>query len=137
MFMAYHLIAAGAAYGTAKAGIGISGVGTFRPDLIMKVGWNSEASTGSRAASLIVAILVPHPRRHVRYHRSLRSRHRSTDRRSPPTGKEYEFVHVCFGSGCGGSCRLMSRIQIIHASCRWVVSGSLRCRCWLHYWHCR
>jgi V-type H+-transporting ATPase proteolipid subunit len=27
----------GAAYGTAKAGIGISGVGTFRPDLIMKV----------------------------------------------------------------------------------------------------
>jgi V-type H+-transporting ATPase 16kDa proteolipid subunit len=28
----------GAAYGTAKSGIGISGVGTFRPDLIMKVG---------------------------------------------------------------------------------------------------
>jgi len=27
----------GAAYGTAKAGIGIAGVGTFRPDLIMKV----------------------------------------------------------------------------------------------------
>lgn len=27
----------GAAYGTAKSGIGISGVGTFRPDLIMKV----------------------------------------------------------------------------------------------------
>ncbi|THD00499.1 hypothetical protein EYZ11_000063 [Aspergillus tanneri] len=26
----------GAAYGTAKAGIAISGVGTFRPDLIMK-----------------------------------------------------------------------------------------------------
>lgn len=27
---------AGAAYGTAKAGIGIAGIGTFRPDLIMK-----------------------------------------------------------------------------------------------------
>lgn len=27
----------GAAYGTAKSGIGIVGVGTFRPDLIMKV----------------------------------------------------------------------------------------------------
>ena len=27
----------GAAYGTAKAGIGIAGVGTYRPDLIMKV----------------------------------------------------------------------------------------------------
>lgn len=30
----------GAAYGTAKSGIGIAGVGTFRPDLIMKV-WRS------------------------------------------------------------------------------------------------
>ena len=30
-------IGAGAAYGTAKAGIGIANVGTFRPDLIMKV----------------------------------------------------------------------------------------------------
>lgn len=28
---------AGAAYGTAKSGIGIAGVGTYRPDLIMKV----------------------------------------------------------------------------------------------------
>lgn len=28
---------AGAAYGTAKAGIGIAGIGTCRPDLIMKV----------------------------------------------------------------------------------------------------
>ena len=28
----------GAAYGTAKSGIGIAGVGIFRPDLIMKVG---------------------------------------------------------------------------------------------------
>jgi len=32
-------IGVGAAYGTAKSGIGIAGVGTFRPDLIMKVGW--------------------------------------------------------------------------------------------------
>ena len=31
-----RLIGAGAAYGTAKSGIGIAGVGTFRPDLIMK-----------------------------------------------------------------------------------------------------
>ena len=30
-------IGLGAAYGTAKSGIGIAGVGTFRPDLIMKV----------------------------------------------------------------------------------------------------
>lgn len=32
---------AGAAYGTAKSGIGIAGVGTFRPDLIMKVSLES------------------------------------------------------------------------------------------------
>ncbi|CAG8567506.1 12981_t:CDS:2 [Cetraspora pellucida] len=30
------IIAIGAAYGTAKAGIGIAGAGTFRPELIMK-----------------------------------------------------------------------------------------------------
>lgn len=30
------MLGAGAAYGTAKSGIGIAGVGTFRPDLIMK-----------------------------------------------------------------------------------------------------
>lgn len=35
MFTRY--LAIGAAYGTAKSGIGIAGVGTFRPDLIMKV----------------------------------------------------------------------------------------------------
>lgn len=36
--MTYEVYAgAGAAYGTAKSGIGIAGVGTFRPDLIMKV----------------------------------------------------------------------------------------------------
>ncbi|PLB43497.1 putative vacuolar ATPase proteolipid subunit C [Aspergillus steynii IBT 23096] len=32
----FSFTAMGAAYGTAKAGIAISGVGTFRPDLIMK-----------------------------------------------------------------------------------------------------
>lgn len=31
----------GAAYGTAKSGIGIAGVGTYRPDLIMKVSCKS------------------------------------------------------------------------------------------------
>lgn len=31
------LIAVGAAFGTSKAGIGIAGLGTFKPELIMKV----------------------------------------------------------------------------------------------------
>ena len=36
--MGYVLIlAVGAAFGTAKSGIGITGLGTFRPDLLMKV----------------------------------------------------------------------------------------------------
>ena len=34
---AFDGIAVGAAYGTSKAGIGIAGLGSFRPDLIMKV----------------------------------------------------------------------------------------------------
>ncbi|KAI9208241.1 V-type ATPase [Polychytrium aggregatum] len=34
--LAMILSAVGAAYGTAKAGVGIAGIGTFRPDLVMK-----------------------------------------------------------------------------------------------------
>ncbi|RMJ27378.1 proteolipid subunit [Aspergillus sp. HF37] len=41
----------GAAYGTAKSGIGISGVGTFRSDLIMK----ARASTIYRVSRLAFA----------------------------------------------------------------------------------
>jgi hypothetical protein len=41
----------GAAYGTAKSGIGIAGVGTYRPDLIMKV-CSFLASTRGRADSI-------------------------------------------------------------------------------------
>jgi len=33
----------GAAYGTAKSGIGIAGVGTFRSDLIMKASYHSSS----------------------------------------------------------------------------------------------
>lgn len=33
----FNDVAVGAAYGTSKAGIGIAGLGSFRPDLIMKV----------------------------------------------------------------------------------------------------
>jgi len=35
------MLGLGAAYGTAKSGIGIAGVGIFRPDLIMKV-WQDQ-----------------------------------------------------------------------------------------------
>ncbi len=33
-------LAVGAAFGTAKSGIGIAGLGTFKPELIMKVLWS-------------------------------------------------------------------------------------------------
>jgi V-type H+-transporting ATPase proteolipid subunit len=32
-----HVLAIGAAYGTSKAGIGIAGIGSFKPELVMKV----------------------------------------------------------------------------------------------------
>ena len=34
------LSSAGAAIGTAKSGVGIAGIGTFKPELIMKVGFS-------------------------------------------------------------------------------------------------
>lgn len=37
----------GAAFGTAKAGIGIAGIGTYRPDLIMKVRLSSARQSSS------------------------------------------------------------------------------------------
>jgi V-type H+-transporting ATPase proteolipid subunit len=49
----------GAAFGTAKAGIGIAGIGTYRPDLIMKV-WLWTCSLGLlliRAQSLIPIVM--------------------------------------------------------------------------------
>ncbi|CRK32404.1 hypothetical protein BN1708_018974, partial [Verticillium longisporum] len=67
----------GAAYGTAKSGIGIAGVGTFRPDLIMKA--------------------LPHPRRHVRYHRRLRARHLRPNRPGPgpfQLGRTLQLIRV-------------------------------------------
>ncbi|KAL8699074.1 MAG: hypothetical protein Q9224_001574 [Gallowayella concinna] len=52
---------AGAAYGTAKAGIGIAGVGTFRPDLIMKVCMQCPTRHARLYVSLMMAIqsLIP------------------------------------------------------------------------------
>ena len=35
--LCFNDVAVGAAYGTSKAGIGIAGLGSFRPELIMRV----------------------------------------------------------------------------------------------------
>lgn len=48
----------GAAYGTAKAGIGITGMGTQRPELIMKVGSRWTTATDQRSQQLILNIAL-------------------------------------------------------------------------------
>ncbi|KAL2833562.1 V-type proton ATPase 16 kDa proteolipid subunit 2 [Aspergillus pseudoustus] len=48
----------GAAYGTAKAGIGIAGVGTFRPDLIMKSLIPVVMSGIIAVYGLVIAVLI-------------------------------------------------------------------------------
>ena len=55
-----HLLCTGigAAYGTAKSGIGIAGVGTFRPDLIMKCLIPVIMSGIIAVYSLVVAVLI-------------------------------------------------------------------------------
>ncbi|KAI9780557.1 MAG: v-type proton ATPase 16 kDa proteolipid subunit 2 [Geoglossum umbratile] len=50
--------AIGAAYGTAKSGIGIAGVGTFRPDLIMKSLIPVVMSGILAVYSLVIAVLI-------------------------------------------------------------------------------
>ncbi|TVY42399.1 V-type proton ATPase 16 kDa proteolipid subunit [Lachnellula occidentalis] len=59
----------GAAYGTAKSGIGIAGVGTFRPDLIMKSLIPVVMSGIIAVYSLVIAVLIasdigPPPNQH-------------------------------------------------------------------------
>ena len=49
----------GAAYGTAKSGIGIAGVGTFRPDLIMKASYRNFSPTLTFADGLTFQSLIP------------------------------------------------------------------------------
>lgn len=51
--LAYSFTAAGAAYGTAKSGIGIAGVGTFRADLIMKVCQHLRMFTGAMLYKMV------------------------------------------------------------------------------------
>ncbi|KEY68740.1 hypothetical protein S40285_05295 [Stachybotrys chlorohalonatus IBT 40285] len=48
----------GAAYGTAKSGIGIAGVGTFRPDLIMKCLIPIIMSGILAVYSLVISVLI-------------------------------------------------------------------------------
>jgi len=48
----------GAAYGTAKSGIGISGIGTYRPDLIMKSLIPVVMSGIIAVYALVIAVLI-------------------------------------------------------------------------------
>ena len=72
-------IGAGAAYGTAKSGIGIAGVGTFRPDLIMKVHTDPWASFRGNVL-MEMSATVAHTSRDGWDHCGLFSRHCSPHR---------------------------------------------------------
>ena len=84
--MAYDVWAgAGAAYGTAKSGIGIAGVGTFRPDLIMKV---QKKSIGYICSKLIPGFTVSNSSGHGGNHSGILAGHCSLNSwRSGPTSR--------------------------------------------------
>ena len=56
--MLTYLVALGAAYGTAKSGIGIAGIGPFRPDLIMKSLIPVVMSGIIAVYSLVISVLI-------------------------------------------------------------------------------
>jgi len=76
----------GAAYGTAKSGIGIAGVGTFRPDLIMKSLIPVVMSGIIAVYSLVIAVLI-------------------AGDMEPPPGQSYSlfngFMHLACGMSVG------------------------------------
>ncbi|CAG9995790.1 unnamed protein product [Clonostachys byssicola] len=76
----------GAAYGTAKSGIGIAGVGTFRPDLIMKCLIPVVMSGIIAVYSLVISVLIAQDL-------------------SPPSQQKYDlftsFMHLACGIAVG------------------------------------
>ncbi|KAI9832167.1 MAG: v-type proton ATPase 16 kDa proteolipid subunit 2 [Sarea resinae] len=76
----------GAAYGTAKSGIGIAGIGAFRPDLIMKSLIPVVMSGIIAVYSLVIAVLI-------------------AGDISPPPGQNYSlfngFMHLACGLSVG------------------------------------
>jgi V-type H+-transporting ATPase proteolipid subunit len=72
----------GAAYGTAKSGIGIAGVATFRPDLIMKCLIPVVMSGIIAVYSLVVSVLI-------------------AEDLSPPTTQRYSLFAGFLHLGCG------------------------------------
>ncbi|KAK3676947.1 v-type proton ATPase 16 kDa proteolipid subunit 2 [Recurvomyces mirabilis] len=72
----------GAAYGTAKSGIGIAGVGTFRGDLIMKSLIPVVMSGIIAVYSLVVSVLI-------------------AGNMKPPPEKHYTLFEGCMHLACG------------------------------------
>ena len=81
----------GAAYGTAKSGIGIAGVGTYRPDLIMKSLIPVVMSGILAVYALVISVLI------------------ASDLRPPPD-QQYSlfagFMHMAAGMSGGSRCGL-------------------------------
>jgi ATP synthase proteolipid subunit len=106
----------GAAYGTAKSGIGIAGVATFRPDLIMKCLIPVVMSGIIAVYSLVVSVLI-------------------AEDLSPPTTQRYSlFAYVA---------RRPFRTHPKLTWDQWLPASRLRScrwpdwsRCRILHWHC-
>lgn len=93
----YNRTGAGAAYGTAKSGIGIAGVGIYRPDLIMKV---CEHVKDFDQILDSLTVLVIDSCGHGWYHCSLLASHRSPDRWSNQTTTRGALYSVQVRKAC-------------------------------------
>jgi V-type H+-transporting ATPase proteolipid subunit len=103
-YLLFDYVAMGAAYGTSKAGIGIAGLGGFKPELIMRVRSYPQRLSfpDSRLTTYLIPIflhpLVPHSCSHVGYRRSIWPGSVSSDirRRSVIGLSAYVAVHfIC------------------------------------------
>jgi hypothetical protein len=114
----------GAAFGTAKAGIGIAGIGTYRPDLIMKVRQRER-----HLEATANGCTVSHPNCHVRYLGCLRPRNIGPHRQRHQAPAREELLAICWvlPHGCWPICRA---IRLGCGLCDW----NRRRRSMLH--HC-
>ena len=86
--------AVGAALGTAKAGIGIAGLGTFKPELIMRVCNGSPCNDCILLMSIFIN-LVSHSSRHVWNHSGIWTSCLSSHcRRTCVTNHQWVFIQI-------------------------------------------
>lgn len=144
------MIAVGAAYGTSKAGIGIAGLGTFKPELIMKVRrrllWCLKLAKGLPQSlipvvmsgiiavyGLVVSVLIAGARK------SWKIANASSISLSLWTVRPHDyslfagFVHLGAGFACGAT-GLAAGYAIGHIGDSVIIILSLTMYCMLNLW---